>query len=115
MEIGRAQGVDLVGSTTKLSQHASEFKRWGRKYPFVRYGIPLVSLTVLGSVGLAHLIQGSKEVTKEKDELEWEIIENTRSLSRTGPTEVYKPKKRSLEEELKISKSKRKKGITREG
>ncbi|KAJ4821373.1 cytochrome C oxidase assembly protein [Rhynchospora pubera] len=96
-----AQRVDSVGSTTKLSQRASEFKRWGRKYPFVRYGIPLISLTVLGSVGLAHLIQGRQEVTKEKDDLEWEIIENTRSLSRTGPTEGYKPKKRSLEEELK--------------
>ncbi|KAJ4821429.1 cytochrome C oxidase assembly protein [Rhynchospora pubera] len=98
-----AQRVDSVGSATKLSQRASEFKKWGRKYPFVRYGIPLISLTVLGSVGLAHLIQGSKEVTKEKDDLEWEIIENTKSLSRTGPTEGYKPKKRSLEEELKVN------------
>ncbi|XP_078169045.1 cytochrome C oxidase assembly protein isoform X1 [Carex rostrata] len=96
-----AQRIDLEGSTTKLSQRASEFSRWGRKYPFVRYGIPLISLTVFGSVGLAHLIQGSKEVTKEKDDLEWEIIENTRSLSRIGPTDSYKPKKRSLEEELK--------------
>ncbi|XP_078169047.1 cytochrome C oxidase assembly protein isoform X3 [Carex rostrata] len=73
-----AQRIDLEGSTTKLSQRASEFSRWGRKYPFVR-----------------------KEVTKEKDDLEWEIIENTRSLSRIGPTDSYKPKKRSLEEELK--------------
>ena len=53
-----AQRIDSEGSTTKLSQHASEFRRWGRKYPFVRYGIPLISLTVFGSVGLAHLIQG---------------------------------------------------------
>lgn len=57
---------------------------------------------MLGSVGLSHLIQGSKEVTKEKDDLEWDIIETTKALTRTGPTVGYKPKKISLEEELKV-------------
>ncbi|KAJ3670829.1 hypothetical protein LUZ60_008255 [Juncus effusus] len=98
-----AQRIDSVEqSGTKLYQQASQFKRWGRKYPFVRYGLPLISLTVFGSVGLAHLIQGSKEVTKEKDDMEWEMIERTKALSRTGPVNgSYKPKKLSLEEELK--------------
>ncbi|XP_020580850.1 uncharacterized protein LOC110024976 [Phalaenopsis equestris] len=86
---------------TKVLHSTSEFKRWGRKYPFIRYGLPLISLTVLGSVGLAHLIRGSKEVTKEKDDLEWDIIETTKALTRTGPTMAYNPKKLSLEEELK--------------
>nr|CAD1838946.1 unnamed protein product [Ananas comosus var. bracteatus] len=90
-----------VETRPKILYTASQFKRWGRKYPFVRYGLPLISLTVLGSVGLAHLIQGSKEVTKEKDDLEWEIIETTKALTRTGPVEGYKPKNLSLEEELK--------------
>ncbi|CAL9194593.1 unnamed protein product [Musa hybrid cultivar] len=101
----------------EILHKASQFKRWGRKYPFLRYGLPLISLTVLGSVGLAHLIQGRqeqlsiksilfniltiKEVIKEKDDLEWEIIETTKALTRTGPKDSYKPSKLSLEEELK--------------
>ncbi|XP_072981965.1 uncharacterized protein [Typha latifolia] len=96
-----AQKVDPVPPPVNFFYIASQFKRWGKKYPFVRYGLPFISLTVLGSLGLAHLIQGSKEVTKEKDDLEWEIIETTKALSRTGPMEGYKPKKLSLEEELK--------------
>jgi len=44
----------------------------------------------------------SKEITKEKDDLEWDIIENTKALSREGPVGSYKPKKLSLEEELKV-------------
>ncbi|MQM06437.1 hypothetical protein Taro_039262 [Colocasia esculenta] len=98
-------------SPTGILDSASKFKRWGRKSPFVRYGLPLISLTVFGAVGLAHLIKGrqvisclNKEVTKEKDDLEWEILENTKALARTGPMEGYKPKKFSLDEELKMLK-----------
>lgn len=105
--INTTQKVEAVVSPTNILRTASQFKRWGRKYPFLRYGLPLISLTVLGSVGLAHLIQGSKEVTKEKDDLEWDIIQNTKALSRTGPVDGgYKPKKLSLEEELKALKEK---------
>ncbi|KAJ0988280.1 hypothetical protein J5N97_006636 [Dioscorea zingiberensis] len=100
-KVNVAQKVDQGDSPAKILRSATQFKRWGRKYPFLRYGLPLISLTVLGSVGLAHLIQGSKEVTKEKDDLEWEMIESTKALSRTGPMDGYKPKKFSLEEELK--------------
>ena len=36
----------------------------------------------------------SKEVTKEKEDIEWEVVETTKALSRTGPVEgAYKPKK----------------------
>ncbi|KAK7318827.1 hypothetical protein RJT34_03534 [Clitoria ternatea] len=80
---------------------AASFKRWGRRNPFVRYGLPMISLTVIGSVGLAHLLQGSKEIAKVKDDREWEIIETRKALSRTGPMGSYKPKKVSLEDELK--------------
>ncbi|KAJ8765998.1 hypothetical protein K2173_020514 [Erythroxylum novogranatense] len=62
----------------------SKFRRWGRKYPFVRYGLPMISLTVFGALGLAQLLQGRK------------------ALSREGPVDTYKPKKISLEEELKV-------------
>ncbi|KAF8043437.1 hypothetical protein BT93_A1697 [Corymbia citriodora subsp. variegata] len=86
----------MVGESSGAS-----FKRWGRKYPFIRYGLPMISLTVLGSVGLAHLLQGSKDIAKVKDDNEWEIIEERKALSRTGPIDAYKPKKISLEEELK--------------
>jgi cytochrome c oxidase assembly protein subunit 16 len=52
------QKVDPVQPAAKITQQASQFKRWGRKHPFVRYGLPLISLTVFGAVGLGHLIQG---------------------------------------------------------
>lgn len=93
--------TDSAIPLSKNLHSSSGFKRWGRKYPFIRYGLPLISLTVLGWIGLSHLIQGSKEVTKEKDDLEWDIIETTKALTRTGPTMGYNPKKTSLEEELK--------------
>lgn len=44
----------------------------------------------------------SKDIAKVKDDQEWEIIETRKALSRTGPVEAYKPKKISLEEELKV-------------
>lgn len=78
------------------------FKRWGRRQPFIRYGLPMISLTVFGAIGLAHLIQGSKDIAKFKDDQEWEIIETRKALSRTGPINAYNPKKISLEEELKV-------------
>lgn len=79
----------------------SGLKRLGRRNPFLRYGLPLISLTVFGTVGLGHLLQGSKDIAKVKDDREWEIIEERKALSRTGPVNAYNPKKISLEEELK--------------
>nr|VDC98279.1 unnamed protein product [Brassica oleracea] len=55
------------------------FKRWGRRHPFVRYGLPMISLTVFGALGLSQLLQGSKDIAKVKDDQEWEITE-TRNL-----------------------------------
>ncbi|KAF2318516.1 hypothetical protein GH714_008514 [Hevea brasiliensis] len=88
-------------ATAKIQSSASSFERWGRKHPFVRYGLPMISLTVFGAVGLGHLLQGSKDIAKVKDDQEWEIIETRKALSRTGPVEAYNPKKTTLEEELK--------------
>lgn len=52
---------------------------------------------------IVHLYVCSKEVTKEKEDMEWEVVETTKALSRTGPVEgAYKPKKLSLEDELKV-------------
>lgn len=45
----------------------------------------------------------SKDIAKVKDDQEWEIIEARKALSRTGPLDAYKPKKTSLEEELKVT------------
>ncbi|KAG6601168.1 hypothetical protein SDJN03_06401, partial [Cucurbita argyrosperma subsp. sororia] len=61
----------------------------------------MISLTVLGAVGLGHLLQGSKDIAKVKDDQEWEITEMRKALSRTGPIDAYKPKNISLEEELR--------------
>ncbi|CAA2955923.1 COX16 domain-containing [Olea europaea subsp. europaea] len=89
-------------SAPRFQNSASKFSRWGRKAPFIRYGLPMISLTVLGALGLGHLLQGSKDIAKVKDDQEWEIIETRKALSRTGPVNAYKPKKISLEEELKV-------------
>lgn len=40
------------------SSSSSGFKRWGRRSPFIRYGLPMISLTVVGALGLGHLLQG---------------------------------------------------------
>ncbi|KAF3433945.1 hypothetical protein FNV43_RR25048 [Rhamnella rubrinervis] len=95
------ESTNVASNTTRIQSSAPSFKRWGRRHPFVRYGLPMISLTVFGAVGLAHLLQGSKDIAKVKDDQEWEIIETRKALSRTGPIEAYKPKKISLEEELK--------------
>ncbi|KAL6563446.1 hypothetical protein OROGR_002405 [Orobanche gracilis] len=80
---------------------SAKFKRWGWRSPFVRYGLPMVSLTVMGALGLGHLLQGSKDVAKVRDDQEWEIIETRKALSRTGPINAHNPIKISLEEVLK--------------
>ncbi|KAL0002829.1 hypothetical protein SO802_016610 [Lithocarpus litseifolius] len=98
---GQSHKATNVSSTTsKIQNSGLSFKRWGRKSPFIRYGLPMISLVVFGAVGFGHLLQGSKDIAKVKDDKEWEIIETRKALSRTGPIQ-YKPKKISLEEELK--------------
>lgn len=47
-------------------------------------------------------INFSKDVAKERDDIEWEIIETKKALTRLGPKDGYAPKKLSLEEELKV-------------
>ncbi|KAL1295236.1 hypothetical protein AAHE18_19G197400 [Arachis hypogaea] len=88
-------------ATAKNPGSSGSFKRWGRKSPFLRYGLPMISLTVLGALGLGHLLQGSKDIAKVKDDQEWEITEARKALSRLGPVYAYNPKTISLEDELK--------------
>ncbi|KAF5453427.1 hypothetical protein F2P56_028329, partial [Juglans regia] len=95
------KNTNISATMAKIQISSLSFKRWGRKYPFIRYGLPMVSLTVFGAIGLGHLLQGSKDIAKVKDDQEWEITETRKALSRTGPIEAYKPRKISLEEELK--------------
>nr|ALN97008.1 hypothetical protein [Populus tomentosa] len=102
IETNMSQPRKTTNAARKIeTSFASSFKRWGRGHPFVRYGLPMISLTVFGSVGLAHLLQGRKDIAKVKDDREWEIIETQGALSRSGPPGSYNPKKMSLEEELK--------------
>ena len=49
-------------TAAKFQNSASGFKRWGRKSPFIRYGLPMISLTVFGALGLGHLLQGRLEL-----------------------------------------------------
>ncbi|KMT04707.1 hypothetical protein BVRB_7g168890 [Beta vulgaris subsp. vulgaris] len=99
--IERATAETPKKSASFSSFQYSGLKRLGGRNPFLRYGLPLISLTVFGSVGLAQLLQGSKDIAKVKDDQEWEIIEERKALSRTGPVNAYQPKNLSLEEELK--------------
>ncbi|KAL2933034.1 Cytochrome c oxidase assembly protein COX16 mitochondrial [Bienertia sinuspersici] len=107
-EIGR-KTIDVSKNEKRFPTFQySGLKRLGRRNPFLRYGLPLISLTVFGTVGLGHLLQGrfiflwfSKDIAKVKDDQEWEIIEQKKALSRTGPVNAYNPKNISLEEELK--------------
>lgn len=48
-------------SPSTLKQPSSSIKRWGRRHPFVRYGLPMISLTVFGALGLSQLLQGRSE------------------------------------------------------
>ena len=50
--------TNIASNNTKIQSSVPSFKRWGRRHPFVRYGLPMISLTVFGAVGLAHLLQG---------------------------------------------------------
>ncbi|WVY97932.1 hypothetical protein V8G54_030083 [Vigna mungo] len=93
--------VQSEGAAKGTATTDKAFKRWGRRSPFLRYGLPMISLTVLGSLGLAQLLQGSKDIARVKDDQEWEIIETRKALSRTGPVHAYNPKQISLDDELK--------------
>ncbi|KAL2628800.1 hypothetical protein R1flu_013486 [Riccia fluitans] len=76
----------------------------GRMNPFMRYGMPMITLIVLGSFGLSHLQQGRKEVINAREDQEWDAIAAQRSLTREGPLADYELKKKKhidLEEELK--------------
>nr|GMC50117.1 cytochrome C oxidase assembly protein COX16, mitochondrial-like [Ipomoea batatas] len=101
MDPSKKVDENVASSTYKSQNSASSFKRLGRKSPFTRYGLPMISLMVLGSFGLGHLLQGSKDIAKVKDDREWEIIETRKALSKEGPVNAYNPKKINLEDELK--------------
>ncbi|CAM6113757.1 unnamed protein product [Calypogeia fissa] len=85
------------------------YKRVGRINPFTRYGLPMISLTVLGSLGLSHLQQGRKDVVNAREDEEWAVIGASKALSREGPLpgfEQKKKKKIDLEQELKAFREK---------
>lgn len=52
------KSAGTASTRAAIQSSAPLYKRWGRKHPFIRYGLPMISLTVFGAVGLAHLIQG---------------------------------------------------------
>ncbi|KAJ6432870.1 hypothetical protein OIU84_019994 [Salix udensis] len=59
IETDMSQPQKTTNAARKIeTSFASSFKRWGRGHPFVRYGLPMISLTIFGSIGLAHLLQG---------------------------------------------------------
>lgn len=57
MEQSKKFNKAFVSVAGKL-QNPSRFKRFGRSSPFIRYGLPMISFTVLGTLGLSHLLQG---------------------------------------------------------
>lgn len=105
--VSAAKGETERTSTSTVNRHTSKstnYKGWGRTNPFLRFGLPFISLTILGAVGLAHLQQGRKDMEEVREDREWEAIERTKALSREGPLGKFvKPKssKINLEDELK--------------
>lgn len=96
----RAPTSTANGHTSKIAN----YKRWGRTNPFLRFGLPLISLTIFGAVGLGHLQQGRKDMEEVREDREWEAIERTKALSREGPLGKFvrpKSSKTNLEDELK--------------
>ncbi|CAK9862760.1 unnamed protein product [Sphagnum jensenii] len=78
-------------STGNRSAIRSNFKRLGWTNPFLKYGVPLISLTILGSLGLAHLQQGRKDVLSAQDDQEWQATALSQSLTGEGPKVEVKP------------------------
>ncbi|KAF9674885.1 hypothetical protein SADUNF_Sadunf10G0173700 [Salix dunnii] len=68
IETNTSQPQKTTNAARKMeTSFASSFKRWGRGHPFVRYGLPMISLTIFGSIGLAHLLQGRTTHTVSAD------------------------------------------------
>ncbi|GJP46086.1 hypothetical protein CLOM_g5417 [Closterium sp. NIES-68] len=65
----------------------------------------MLSMMVVGSVGLGYMVQGRRDLERAKDDGEWAALEATRSLTRESDIgELKTPAKRKamdLEEELK--------------
>ncbi|CAI5503803.1 unnamed protein product [Closterium sp. Naga37s-1] len=65
----------------------------------------MLSMMVVGSVGLGYMVQGRRDLERAKDDGEWAALEATRSLTRESDIgELKTPAKRApldLEEELK--------------
>lgn len=59
-KMGGSKNVNELGAKAadKLQKSNSGFKRWGRRTPFIRYGLPMLSFMVFGTVGLGHILQG---------------------------------------------------------
>ncbi|XP_023736779.1 uncharacterized protein LOC111884693 [Lactuca sativa] len=82
-------------NAAKIQNSASWFKIWGRKGPFIRYGLLMIPLNMFGALGLGHLF--TSQITKSG-----RFLKLKKPFSRTGPIEAYKPKNLSIEEELKV-------------
>ncbi|KAH7283166.1 hypothetical protein KP509_35G064700 [Ceratopteris richardii] len=88
---------------------AKTYKRKLRTSPFLRFGLPLISLTVVGFLGLGHMVQGRRDVSNVIDENGWERLTETQGLTREGALGKNlqrKSKKINLEEELKAMQEK---------
>eukprot|EP00250_Pteridium_aquilinum_P009314 c18589_g1_i1 orf=348-677(-) len=88
---------------------AKAYRRRGRSRPFLQFGLPLVTLTVVGFLGIGHLHQGRRDIAAVVDEQGWEKIKDSEGLTWEGPIgqNMYrKNKKMNLEEELKVMQEK---------
>ncbi|XP_030963216.1 uncharacterized protein LOC115984349 [Quercus lobata] len=64
----------VSGAEMATNDSGLAFKRWGRTQPFMKYGIPMILVTVFGALGYGRLLKGrqhmynwSKERTKNYD------------------------------------------------
>ncbi|KAL9351500.1 hypothetical protein Peur_054180 [Populus x canadensis] len=91
IETNMSQPHKTTNAARKIeTSFASSFKRWGRGHPFVRYGLPMISLTVFGSIGLAHLLQGRDLLVVKKScfRRSWELL-SLEHISYVVPLKPY--------------------------
>lgn len=87
---------------------AAEVQKAGRRSgrrggPFTKYGVPMLSLMVLGYVAVGHVLQGRRDLSQARDDEEWLKLRATQSLTKEGPMAAPASRKPplSLDDELR--------------
>eukprot|EP00897_Mesotaenium_endlicherianum_P010404 jgi/Mesen1/9392/ME000613S08754 len=78
------------------------YRRSSRGGPFVKYGIPLLSLVVLGYASIGHLMQGRRDISQAKDDADWARSTASNASSAAIQARVKRESSVDLEHELEV-------------